>query len=160
MASDYTEQPRITQAKQKIAAYCAYQERCHSEVTQKLYSYDLYSEEVEELVAWLITENYLNEERFALAFAGGKFRIKKWGKLKIKLALEQKKVSSYSINKSLLEIPQDDYEQTVEAHIRQLQDKKNEANVFILRNRISRQIIAKGFEPDLVWQKLRTIIPD
>ena len=160
MAADSSELPRIKQAKLKIASYCAYQERCHSEVTEKLYSYDLHREEVEEIIAWLITENFLNEERFAIAFAGGKFRLKKWGRLKIKQALEQKKVSQYSINKSLKEIQQEDYLQTIEGHILSLKDKKQAPNVFVLRDRISRAIIAKGFEPELVWQQLRTIIPE
>ncbi len=93
----------LTKAKQKIAHYCAYQERCQQEVRSKLYQYGLYKNQVEETLAWLITEGYLNEERFAKTFAGGKFRVKKWGKLKIEQALKQKQLSSYCIRKGMAE---------------------------------------------------------
>ena len=78
-------QNRLTkeQGLEKIKPYCAYQERCHREVKEKLYSYGLRKAEVEEILSFLIEENYLNEERFAVQFAGGKFRIKQWGKKKI-----------------------------------------------------------------------------
>ena len=85
----------------KIKAYCAYQERCHSEVKEKLFSYGLSKNDVEELISKLVVENYLNEERFAIQFAGGKFRIKQWGKTKIRYELRQKQVSGYCIKKAL-----------------------------------------------------------
>ena len=59
-------------ALEKIKQYCAYQERCHSEVRNKLYGFGLNSEEIETIISTLIQENFLNEERFALAYAGGK----------------------------------------------------------------------------------------
>ncbi len=143
--------------KLKIASYCAYQERCQQEVRSKLYSYELFKEEVEELLAWLITENYLNEERFAITFAGGKFRIKKWGKFKITQALKQKAISDYCIKKAMQEIGQEDYLATIASLI----DKKmaeyslRVSNPFQLRNKTAKYIISKGFEPDLVWQVLQ-----
>ena len=82
------------QAFQKLKHYCGYQERSHQEAKEKLYSFGLYKQEVEELLSRLIEENYLNEERFAVAFAGGKFRMKGWGKVKILHALKEKRVSS------------------------------------------------------------------
>src|SRR4249919_2672470 len=91
-------------ALQKAKHYCAYQERCHSEVRDKLYSFGLHRNEVEPLLTQLIEENFLNEERFAIAYAGGKFRIKNWGKEKIKYALKQNKVSEYCIHKALAAI--------------------------------------------------------
>lgn len=150
----------LSEAKKKIATYCAYQERCHSEVATKLYAYGLYREQVEELTAWLITENYLNEERFALTYAGGKFRVKKWGKLKIRQALEYKKVSAYSISNALHQIEEKDYLSTITDLIIHQQKKVDEANVYIRRNRIAKYLNSKGFEPDLVWQQLKSIIPD
>src|SRR4051812_46894646 len=89
------------QAFSKIKNYCAYQERCHSEVKEKLFSYGLAKNDVEELICKLVVENYLNEERFAIQFAGGKFRIKQWGKTKIRYELRQKQVSEYCIKKAL-----------------------------------------------------------
>src|SRR3954451_146014 len=94
---------------QKIKYYCAYQERSHHEAKQKLYSFGLYSNEVEDLLSKLIEEDYLNEERFAERFAGGKFRMKQWGKVKITYELKQKQVSSYNIRRALQAIADEDY---------------------------------------------------
>ncbi len=71
------------QAIQRIRHYCAYQERAQQEVRDKLYELGMTMDEVEEIMSDLIAENFLNEERFALQFAGGHFRIKGWGKVKI-----------------------------------------------------------------------------
>ena len=83
------------QAFLKIKHYCAYQERSHKEVMGKLYDLGLFKKDAELLVSQLIEEGYLNEERFAIQFAGGKFRIKQWGKKKIVYALKEKQVSEY-----------------------------------------------------------------
>lgn len=103
------------QAIQRIRHYCAYQERAQQEVRDKLYELGMSKDEVEEILADLIEENFLNEERFAIQFAGGHFRIKGWGKLKISQALNQKRVSAYNIKKALQSIDLDAYEQTLEA---------------------------------------------
>jgi regulatory protein len=144
-------------AKIKIASYCAYQERCQQEVRNKLYTYQLVSSQVEELLSWLITENYLNEERFSIAFAGGKFRIKKWGKIKIRQALKQKKISEYCIQKSLKEISEKDYLNVIKILA---QKKRGEyslklTNQFQLKNKTAKYIISKGFSPDIVWEVLK-----
>ena len=101
------------QALQKLKHYCSYQERCHSEVKEKLYGFGLIKPDVEELISVLIEENYLNEERFAQQFAGGKFRMNNWGRIKISHALQQKNVSSYCIKKGLKEINDTAYEATL-----------------------------------------------
>src|ERR1700754_4898085 len=90
------------QALQKLRHYCAYQERCHAEVKEKLYSFGLRKQMVEESIAQLI------EERFAIQFAGGKFRMKQWGRVKIKHALKQKQVSTYCINRAMKELEAED----------------------------------------------------
>ena len=89
------------QAIQRIRHYCAYQERAQQEVRDKLYELGMTMDEVEEIMSDLITENFLNEERFATQFAGGHFRIKGWGRVKIQHALEQKRVSKYNIKLGL-----------------------------------------------------------
>ena len=90
------------QALQKLKHYCGYQERCHSEVISKLYDLGVYKNEHDEILSTLIQENYLNEERFAIQFVGGKFRLKHWGKIKIKYELKSKQISEYCIKKALL----------------------------------------------------------
>lgn len=97
------------QALQKLKQYCAYQERCHREVKEKLYALGVWKRDHDEIIATLIEENYLNEERFAIAYAGGKFRIKGWGRIKIKYELKQKQVSEYCIKKALKQIDESDY---------------------------------------------------
>ena len=129
------------QSLQKIKQYCAYQERCHAEVRDKLYSFGLHKNEVEEIISTLITENYLNEERFAIHFAGGKFRMKQWGKIKIKQALKYKQVSDYCIKKALKEIDVDEYEKTFQKLTQQkLKSLKGEKNIFISSTQTSKTI--------------------
>lgn len=94
----------------KIKHYCGYSERCHYEVREKLFGMGLVKSDVEQLLSRLIEEDYLNEERFAILFAGGHFRQKKWGKTKIIHALRQKRVSEYNIKKAMKEIPAEDYQ--------------------------------------------------
>ncbi|NTW31098.1 MAG: RecX family transcriptional regulator, partial [Bacteroidetes bacterium] len=93
-----------SEALKKAANYCAYQERCQQDIRNKLYQWGLHSQEVEDLIATLIGENFINEERFSKAFSSGKFHILKWGKIKIKNELKQRNISEYCIRKGLEEI--------------------------------------------------------
>ncbi len=141
----------IEQAFQKIKHYCAYQERNHAEVKKKLYGYGLYKNEVEELLSKLIEENYLNEERFAIAFAGGKFRINHWGKTKIKYELKQKQVSDYCIKKALASILDEDYEKTLhKLAAEKLKTLGKEVNVFAKKNKLQNYLVGKGYEYEVV----------
>jgi len=139
------------EALQKAKQYCAYQERCHSEVKDKLYSFGLHKKEVDELLSELIEENYLNEERFAIQYAGGKFRIKQWGRVKIKYALKQKQVSEYCIKKSLATITDTDYKKTLNKLFEQkLKTLRTEKNIFSKKRKLQDHLLQKGFEPSLV----------
>ena len=97
------------QAIQKLKHYCGYQERCHSDVKEKLFSLGVRKSLHDEIIATLITEDYLNEERYAIAFAGGKFRVNQWGRVKINYALKQKHISDYCINKALKQLDEETY---------------------------------------------------
>jgi regulatory protein len=131
----------------KIKYYCAYQERNHHEVKQKLYGYGLYKTEVEELISKLIEENYLNEERYAIAYAGGKFRVNKWGKTKILYELKQKQISAYCIKKAMASIPMDDYEACLQKlAIEKLKSLQGEKNIFIKRAKLQNYLMGKGYE--------------
>jgi len=98
----------------KLQSYCSYQERCHQEVRSKLISLAIYGDDLEDIISQLIEDNFLDEERYARAFARGKFRIKSWGKVKIKMALKQKQVSEYCIRKAMTEINEAEYLNTLE----------------------------------------------
>ncbi len=148
----------LPEARAKIYRYCAYQERCHQEVRNKLYEYGLPGSEVEQLITDLITEGYLNEERFARSYAGGKFRMKNWGRLRIIRELEWRNITPYCIKGALTEIDEEDYLKA----LRQLIEKKasliEEENVFVKRDKLAGYAIQKGFEPELVWGVVRDII--
>jgi regulatory protein len=143
----------------KICRYCAYQERTHREVRQKLYSMGLSTDDVEETIAFLITNGFLNEERFAIAYAGGKFRQLKWGRLKIINGLERKGVSSACIRRGLTEIGEDDYLETLNMLLEEKLTVLDEPDAYVKRNKVSRYAIGKGYEPDLVWAVVKSLIP-
>lgn len=140
------------EAFQKARHYCAYQERSHSEVREKLYGFGLFSSDVEGVLAQLIADDYLNEERFAALFAGGKFRQKKWGRKRIVHELRLRKVSEYNIRTALREIDPLDYQGTLYV----LAVKKRELLVasgvtgFELNARVSAFLTQKGYESDLI----------
>lgn len=142
----------------KIQRYCAYQERSHKEVKSRLYDYGLYESQVDELIAQLITDGFLNEERFAKAFAGGKFRMKKWGKLKIKNELEFLGLTKNCIQRGLKEIDSGDYSKTLKALIKKKSTEINEENLFKKRDKIARFAIGKGYEPEMVWEYVRDLV--
>jgi len=138
------------QALQKLRHYCRYQERCHSEVREKLWQLGVKRSEHDELIASLIEDDYLNEERFAMQFAGGKYRHKQWGRIKIKYELKQKQVSDYSIKKSLQQIDETDYLET----LKELADKryaalKNE-QWLVRKKKTIDYLLLKGFEHSLI----------
>ena len=146
------------EALQKAKQYCAYQERCHTEVKAKLYELGMNKKEVDELLSELISDNYLNEERFAIQFAGGKFRIKQWGRIKIKYALKQKQVSEYCIKKALAAIDERDYNKTLEKLFEQkLKTLKAEKNIFIKKRKLQDHLLQKGFETGVVSKLIAAI---
>ena len=138
-------------ALQKIKHICSYQERNHQEVKEKLYSFGLYKMDVEMLLSQMIEENYLNEERFAIAFVGGRFRIKKWGRVKIRYELKQKRISDYCIKKGLASIAEEDYIKTLQKLFTEKKTSlKLEKNIFIKKQKIQSFLMQRGFEPQLI----------
>lgn len=149
-----------TEAISKAQQYCAYQERSHQEVRNKLYSYGLWKNDVEEILTQLITDGFLNEERFAKAFAGGKFRIKHWGKNKIENELKFKGISKRCIQTGLREIDDLDYRKKLTQLIKKKNQTLSEPNPFKRRHKIGMFVIGKGYEAELVWSLLMDLIPD
>ena len=138
-------------ALQKIKHYCACQERSHYQVKEKLYSFGLYKKEVETLLSQLIEENYLNEERYAIAFAGGKFRINHWGRVKIKYELAKNNVSEYCIKAALRSIDEKEYASSLHKLFEtKMKTLKTEKNIFIKKKKLTSYLMQKGFEPALI----------
>ena len=145
-------------ALQKVKHYCAYQERSHNEVREKLNALGIRGNDAEDLLSKLIEENYLNEERFAIAFARGKFRLKQWGIIKIKYQLNQKQVSPYCISKAIKEIDKEEYKKTLhKLFIEKLKTLKTEKNIFIKKKKLMDHLIQKGFETALIKEELKNI---
>ncbi len=141
----------------KLQRYCAYQDRCHKEVRTKLIDLGIYGDDLNDIIVDLIQENFLNEERFAKSYARGKFRIKKWGKNRIKQELKQRQVSEYCIKKGLLEINTEEYELTLQSIL----EKKNlilrDKNAFARKKKLAQYAIQKGYEYNLVWKCIENL---
>jgi regulatory protein len=139
------------EAKAAIIHYCKYQERCHAEVRNKLYELGFTTPEVEQQISQLIETGLINEERFARAFAGGKFRMKQWGKEKIRQELKLRKISEYCIRKGLLEIEEADYDKTLQRLAeRKLAEIKSDRSPLSRKSKLYRYLVQKGYERDLV----------
>ena len=150
--------PSPEEAAEKIRQYCAYQERSHLEVRNKLYGYGLFRNEVDEILVGLLADGYLNEERFAKAFAGGKFRMKQWGRIKITHALEAKGVSKNCIQIGLKEIDSATYMESLRELLTTKSKIIQEDNIYSTRDRLSKYAMQKGYEPELVWSMVRDIL--
>lgn len=144
-------------ALEKLQKYCAYQDRCHNEVRTKLLSLGVYGDDLEQVIAELVTENFLNEERFAKSYARGKFRMKGWGKRKILGELKRRKISDYCIKKGMAEIEDAAYEEKLlnllEKKNRTLRDK----NIYIRRKKLFNYAYRKGYESFLIQSFVKNL---
>jgi regulatory protein len=150
----------VMSAIQKLQHYCAYQERCHSEVKYKCIELGLRGDEVEEAIAELVSENFLNEERFARAFAGGKFRSKQWGRKKIQAELKQRQVSSYCIKKGMEEIDADDYERALTSIAEKKYASLRGEEPFKRKYKVVQYLLQKGYEQELAQPIVEQIAKD
>lgn len=135
----------------KAANFCAYQERTHKEVRNKLYELEIIGDESEVIITWLIENNYLNEERFARLFAGSKFRQKKWGRIKIRQELKMRGVSDYCLKAGMSEIDGDDYMVTLQEIIEKKSKDIKDSNKLIIKQKLVKFALSRGFENDLVF---------
>ena len=141
----------------KLQKYCAYQDRCHQEVRTKLLKLGIYGDSLESIMVDLITENFLNEERFAKSYARGKFRIKHWGRIRIKQELKLRNISVYCIKKAMQEIEEEDYLLTIRALLKKKNKSLKEANLYQRKNKLARYLLQKGFETGLIWEQINVI---
>ena len=147
----------IKEAIQKLEHYCAYQDRCHEEVEQKLRSMKMNSEEIDQIMAHLINDNFLNEERFACSFARGKHRIKHWGKIRITNELKFRGINQTLINIALKEISPEEYYDTFETLANRHWESIRETNSLKKRKKFCDYMLRRGFESNLVYEKLREL---
>ena len=138
----------------KMQSWCAYQERCQQDARTKLYELGLWPEAVENIIVKLIEDNFLNEERFATAFARGKFTIKKWGRIKIKQELKQKRVGDYCLKKAMQQIDETEYMATLKKLIDSKRKLIKEKSPIKLKFKLMNYALSKGYEKDLVFDLL------
>ncbi|CAN5406644.1 regulatory protein RecX [soil metagenome] len=151
---------KITDQKTGLAKaehYCAYQERSQQEVRDKLYEWGLWPDAIENIITQLIGGNFLSEERFAKAYARGKFKQKAWGRIKIKQGLKIKRVPDVLIKKALLEIDADEYLKTLNTVLTKKATTLTEKNAFKRRYKLQQYAMARGYEADLIADVLRLV---
>ena len=141
----------------KLQHYCAYQDRCHQEVRSKLLDLGIYGDDLEEIIVDLIQENFLNEERYARSFARGKFRMKKWGRNRIKRELKMRAISDYCIRKAMSEIEEEDYVNVLEEILNKKINSIKETNEYARNNKLAKYAISRGFESNLVWEEIKKL---
>jgi regulatory protein len=148
----------IEQAIKKLEYYCAYQERCHQDVENKLRSMKLSIGLKETVMLHLLENDFLNEERFAKAFVRGKFRIKKWGKGRIEKELKTRNISEYNIRSGLKEISESDYLKSFNELAKKRISQINETNVYKKRKKLADYLLYRGWESDLVYNKVMELV--
>ena len=131
---------------EKIRKYCAYQERCPNDIRQKLREWQIEKEKAEQLLKALISEGYINEERFARAFVRGKFKIKSWGIAKITNELRRKNISESCITQALKEIDAEAYKETLDRLTRQWLAKHKTEPEFVRKQKLFRYLLSKGYK--------------
>ena len=147
----------VSQLIHKLEQYCAYQERCHADVHTKLRSLTNDSSEIDDVIVHLIEHNYLNEERFARAFARGKNRIKHWGKSRIVAELKQRKISATIIKLALTELDENEYDASFLAIAEKKWESLNEPNIMKKRKKFCDYLLRKGFDSAQVYVVMREI---
>ena len=154
----YKKSYSLTEAVVKIQQFCVYQDRCHKEVVEKLQNMNMIPQAIDTIVAGLIVDNFLNEERFARSFARGKFRIKKWGRLRIVRELKLRNISKYNIDSALKEIEESAYLTTLDELARKRNDSIKETNPYKRKKKIADYLFYRGWEPHLVYEKINELV--
>ena len=144
-------------ATDRIKRYCSVQDRCQWDVIKKMNEWGLGEKTKNHLLEILITENYINEERFSQSFCRGKFKIKNWGKRKIINKLKQKNISTICIDKGMGEIKDDEYLNVLDKLFKQKREKVTDKNHFVRKTKIANFLIQRGFESFLVWEKMKDL---
>ncbi|UWX54738.1 RecX family transcriptional regulator [Maribacter litopenaei] len=148
----------LEEATRKLEGYCAYQDRCHKEVVKKLRDMGMIPIAIDTIIAHLIKENYLNEERFAQSFARGKFNIKKWGKGRITAELKFREISGFNIQTALKEIEEAQYLETFDALAKKRLREIKEKDIQKRKKKLADYLLYRGWESHLVYDKVNELI--
>jgi len=149
--------PDDIQLLEMLRSYCAYQERCHSELKAKMERLKIPFYKQDDFIAALISENFLNEERFAKLYAVSKLRQKHWGRRRIAQALFEKRISDYCQNAAFKAIDETEYLEILQQTAEKKAASTTEADPWMRKNKLAEYLIRKGFEPELVWPVVTTL---
>ena len=141
----------------KAQRYCAYQDRCHQEVRSKLIEWGVYGDKLEEIMVELIQDRFLDEERFARSYARGKFRLKKWGRVRIEQELKKRQISDYCRRKAMEEIEEEVYLETLQEILHKRWQSLSDDNLYQRKQKTIQYVVRRGYEMGLVlelWPKL------
>ena len=142
----------LKEATRKMERYCAYQERCHQQVVRKLRQMGMIPDAIDQIMGHLISENFLNEERFARSFARGKFRIKQWGRLRITRELKRREISSYIIRMAMQELPEPDYSHTLKELAKKRLSELNGVDTLYKKKKLYDYLAYRGWENSLIFE--------
>lgn len=145
------------QIKHKLEHYCAYQDRCHKEVEDKLKTLGANMDQKEEIVTYLISNKYIDEERFAKSFARGKHNYKSWGKVRIQYELKYKEISARNIKTALEEIPNAIYIENFNVIAEKNWQTIKETNLIKKQKKLVDFLTRKGFENNLIYEKVNEL---
>ena len=148
----------VQEATKKLEHYCAYQERCHQEVKQKLESMHMIPQAIDVIIVHLLKHNFLNEERFAKTFVSGKFKIKRWGRRRLTFELKKKDISKVNINQALKTIENKEYIEVFNDLAEKKANSIKESNVYKKRKKLIDYLLYRGWESHLVYEKAVEII--
>ncbi|MES2731199.1 MAG: regulatory protein RecX [Bacteroidota bacterium] len=148
----------VKEAYLRASSYCAYQERSQDEVKERLREWNIRGEDAEMVIARLIEENFVNEERFAQAFAGGKFRILHWGRLKIRQELRARGLSENCIKLGMKGIEEEEYRQALYQLLEKKKTSLKDEDPLMKKQKLLRYAIGKGYENDLIWNAVEQLV--
>ncbi|MCK0108106.1 RecX family transcriptional regulator [Flavobacteriaceae bacterium S0825] len=148
----------VNEAKKKLEYYCAYQERCHKEVSQKLRDMNMIPEAIDVIIVHLLQHNFLNEERYTKAFVSGKLKIKKWGKRRLILELKRKNISKTNINHALTDIDENEYIDIFNDLAEKRFNSIKEKDKYKRKKKLTDYLLYRGWESFLVYDKVNELI--
>lgn len=148
----------LEEAKRALERFCVYQDRCHKEVISKLYDCNMIPETHDIIIVHLIQHDFLNEERFSKSYARGKFRIKKWGKVRIVRELKFRNISAYNVKTALKEIEESDYFNTFNTLALKKFDSITESNPYKKKKKLADYLLYRGWESNLVYEKVNELV--
>lgn len=140
-----------------LQKYCAYQDRCHTEIEHKLKTMGMIPQAADQIIMTLIQDDYLNEERFVMAFVRGKFKIKKWGKIRLKSELKRRHISKYLIEKGLKQISEHEYLIEFEKLANKKAETLGGASKVQKKKKLIDYLMYRGWEPHLIYDKVNQL---